>query len=83
MINLKIIIKLKNLTLKHFETMMLMKNQIKVKLKKKLKNINNFNLITQKLTKIKYNKQIHQSIKSSHYIFMKYVRNNDNLIMRD
>ena len=81
--NLKAMIKLKDSTLKHSETMMSTKNQIEAELKKKLKNINNFNLIMQKLARIKYNEQIYQSIKSSHYTFMKYARNNDNLIMRD
>ena len=52
---LKIIIKSRDLIMKHSETMMLMKNQIEIKLKKKFENINNFNLITQKFTKIKYN----------------------------
>ena len=44
--NLKTMIKLKDLILKHSETMMSIKNQIETELKKKLKNINNFNLIT-------------------------------------
>ena len=53
--NSKIMIKLRDLMLKHSETMMLIKNQIEAELRKKLRNMNNFNLITQKLTRIEYN----------------------------
>ena len=48
-------IKLKDSIIKHSEIIMLMKNQIEIKLKKKFKNMSNFNLIMQKFVKIKYN----------------------------
>ena len=69
--------------LKHSEIIMSTKNQIEAELRKKLRNMNNFNSIMQKLTRIKYNKQIHQSTESSHHTLMRYVRNDDNLVMRN